>query len=197
MTPLIDDLLAPSLIGEDPSYTEGLWERLYQRTIHAGQRGILMRALSTLDIALWDIKGKELGAPVCRLLGGCRDRVPVLVVAGYYEEGKGPEQLAREMRRYAERDFTLLKFVAGALGPEEDAARIRAVREAVGPRARLMLDIDWGWRQVKDALAAVKLWEPYRLELVEEPFPRATGLAAFTAERHARRPANSGPGHRV
>ncbi len=171
MTRLIDDLLAPALIGEDPRYTEALWDRLYQKTMHAGQRGLLMRALSTVDIALWDIKAKELGEPLFRLLGGYRDRVPVLLVAGYYEEGKGPDQLALEMQRYAAQNFRLLKFVAGALTAEEDRARIRAVREAVGPDVMLMVDIDWGWRRVKDAVAAVRLWEPYRLEWVEEPFP--------------------------
>lgn len=168
---LIDDLLAPVLLGQDPRYVEALWERVYRQTIHVGQRGLLMRAISAIDVALWDIKGKVLGEPLFRLLGGYRDKVPVLLVAGYYEDGKTARDLGREMSRYAEQGFGLLKFAAGGLSPEVDRERIAEVRAAVGSSIRLMVDVNWAWRSVKDALAAATLWEPSRLEWIEEPFP--------------------------
>ena len=167
---IIEDLLAPLLIGEDPRYTEGLWHRLYRKTMYVGRHGLLMRALGAIDIALWDIKGKALGEPVFRLLGGYRDRVPVLLVGGYYEEGKGPQALGHDMAQYAHKGFSRLKFVAGGLTPEQDRERIAAVREAVGPNVALVVDINWAWQHAKDATAAARLWEPYQLEWIEDPF---------------------------
>jgi len=71
---VIDKLLQPMLIGEDPLLIEGLWQKMFARTRQFGRRGIVMNAISGIDIALWDIAGKVANLPLYRLLGGCRDR---------------------------------------------------------------------------------------------------------------------------
>ena len=72
----INDILASDLIGQDPLNTERLWDRMYWNVCPRGQTGYAMHAISALDIALWDIKGKALGLPVWKLLGGAREKVP-------------------------------------------------------------------------------------------------------------------------
>jgi D-arabinonate dehydratase len=162
--------LRPLLVGENPEDVQRLWDKQYYGSLYTGQRGLVMRAISTIDVALWDIKARALSVPLYRLLGGYRRQVPVLLVAGYYEDGKGPDQLAAEMKAYRDQGYTRLKLAAGGLDPTEDARRLAAVREAVGPDTKLMVDINHAWRNAKDAIHAAALWEPYNLEWIEEPF---------------------------
>ncbi|HEX3521683.1 MAG TPA: hypothetical protein VHT52_06320, partial [Stellaceae bacterium] len=79
---VIDKLLQPMLIGEDPLLIEGLWQKMFVRTRQYGRRGILMNAISGIDIALWDIAGKVAKLPLYRLLGGSRERVVGIGEAG-------------------------------------------------------------------------------------------------------------------
>ena len=88
--------LAPLLVGEDPVNVERLWHRMWVPKL-TGRRGLVTRAISAIDIGLWDIRGKVAGMPLHRVLGGFRDRVPTYIAGGYYEEGKGLRELAREM----------------------------------------------------------------------------------------------------
>jgi len=95
--------LAPLLVGADPLLNEELWERLYYRNLTISGRGIFMRALSAVDIALWDIKGHAAGMPVWQLLGGARERVPVSVAGCYVRDGTTLEELRAEIADYVER----------------------------------------------------------------------------------------------
>ena len=90
--------LTPHLLGQDPMLTESLWERLYYSNLPMGQRGIFMRALSAVDIALWDIKAQAAGLPLWQLLGGARHRVPVLVAGGYPASDRTLADLESELR---------------------------------------------------------------------------------------------------
>ena len=139
---LIDELLAPLIIGGDPMQRGGLWERmfhaLYNANIFVGLAG---SALSAIDIALWDLAGKATGLPAHALLGGkVRDRVAVYATGLYYTEGEFPERLLDEARSYVEQGFTGMKTKVGGLTVEEDVRRVRALREAIGPDVRLMVD---------------------------------------------------------
>src|SRR5712691_1324157 len=93
---VIEKDLAPLLIGEDPLLIEGLWQRMFARTRQYGRRGLVMQAISGIDIALWDIAGKVAKLPVYRLLGGARDRVEAYASGGFYQEGKSAGGLAGE-----------------------------------------------------------------------------------------------------
>ncbi len=84
------------VIGQDPFDTERIWHEMWQPKL-VGRRGITTRVISGIDIALWDIKGKVANRSVHKLLGGFADKVPVYVAGGYYEEGKGLEELASEV----------------------------------------------------------------------------------------------------
>jgi D-galactarolactone cycloisomerase len=139
---LIDELLAPLIIGGDPMQRGGLWERmfhaLYNANIFVGLAG---SALSAIDIALWDLAGKATGLPAHALLGGkVRDRVAVYATGLYYTEGEFPDRLLDEARSYVEQGFTGMKTKVGGLTVEEDVRRVRALREAIGPEVRLMVD---------------------------------------------------------
>ena len=88
--------LTPMLIGEDPIDVERLWQKMWEPKL-IGRRGLTTRAISAIDIGLWDIRAKFANLPLYKLLGGFRDRVPTYIAGGYYEEGKGLRELAREM----------------------------------------------------------------------------------------------------
>jgi L-alanine-DL-glutamate epimerase-like enolase superfamily enzyme len=174
---IVERNLAPLLIGEDPLMTERLWERMYYSNLFIGQRGIFMRALSAVDIALWDIKGKVAGLPVWRLLGGHRTRLPVLMAGGYVVPGKKVADLTAELADYASRGFRLVKIAGGDI--TEDTARLVASRRAVGPAVKLMYDAHSSWREVTAIAATVRRWDELDLAWIEDPFP--SELGALTA----------------
>lgn len=166
---VVERNLKPLLIGQDPLLSERLWDRLYFLNLLIAQRGIFMRALSLVDIALWDIKGKAAGLPVWKLLGGHRDRVPVLMAGGYVAVDRTAEVLAEEVADYVERGFRSVKIAAGVLS--EDTERVEAARAAAGPDTRLMYDAHWQWRDPTDVLRVIRDWERFDLAWIEDPFP--------------------------
>src|ERR1044072_9311258 len=100
---VIEKTLTPLLLGQDPLLIEGLWQKMFARTRQYGRRGIVMQAISGIDIALWDIAGKVANMPVYRLLGGCRDRVEAYASGGFYQEGKGGDGVGGEAEGYRAR----------------------------------------------------------------------------------------------
>jgi len=110
---VIERVLRPMLIGEDPLLMEGLWQKMFARTRQFGRRGIVMNAISGIDIALWDIAGKVARLPLYRLLGGCRDRVEAYASGGFYQEGKSADDLAGEAEGYRARGFNGMKMKVG------------------------------------------------------------------------------------
>lgn len=147
----IDQVAAPALVGEDPLAHERLWDKLYWLLSPRGQTGYASHAIAAIDVALWDIKGKHLGQPVWKLLGGARDRVPVYTTFGFGLFDR--EQLAAAARHWVAQGHRRLKMVVGhhalqrrdeprpvAEVVAEDVARVRAVREAVGPGVQLYVD---------------------------------------------------------
>ncbi len=167
---LINGLLAPLLIGQDPMQRTGLWERMFHALYNGNNFvGLAGSALSALDIALWDLAGKATDLPVHALLGGkVRDRVAVYATGLYYTEGEFPDRLLDEARSYAERGFTGMKTKIGGLSVEEDVYRVTAIREAIGPDIRLMVDANEAYNATTAIRIGLKLAE---LDLIwfEEP----------------------------
>jgi D-arabinonate dehydratase len=161
--------LAPMVVGEPEWAVERLWERMFTSTVIIGRRGAVVRAISAIDIALWDLMGKEVGKPLYQMLGGHRDAVPAYASGGYYREGKGLDGLAVEVSNYVANGFDAVKMKVGRLSPAEDAARVRAAREAIGPDVKLAVDANNGWPNVKAAIRAVREMEESDLWWVEEP----------------------------
>ena len=171
---LVDRNITPLVLGEDPRDTERLWHRVYDANLIIGQRGIFMRALSAFDIALWDLKAKALGAPLWRVLGGYRTRVPAQIAGCYPAEDVTLDDLSAEVSEYAARGFRYVKIAAGAL--VEDTRRLQAAR-AAAPTTHLIHDVHWAWRDVLEVLPVVRGWEDLDLDSLEDPFP--SDLAAM------------------
>jgi L-alanine-DL-glutamate epimerase-like enolase superfamily enzyme len=160
---------------------------MFARTRQFGRRGIVMNAISGIDIALWDIAGKVAKLPLYRLLGGCRDRVEAYASGGFYQEGKSVDDLAGEAEGYRARGFKGMKMKVGRnpstqshlrhlvdhaglceVEPEEDIARVAAVRRVLGPQAKLMVDVNCAWSPAF-AIEMGRALEPHKLYWIEEP----------------------------
>jgi L-alanine-DL-glutamate epimerase-like enolase superfamily enzyme len=170
-TPVADFVrfLAPKIVGRDVVETEKLWDELYYETILIGRRGAGLRALSMIDIALWDLKGKLLGVPVAHLLGVHQDPVPAYASGGYFVQGEGLAELDAEVTRWAQDGYSAIKVKVGGVPVEEDVERLRTIRSAVGGHIKLMIDANNAWRDVPSALHAIRRFEEFDLEWVEEP----------------------------
>ena len=184
---VIQQELRPMLLGEDAGMIEALWQKMFARTRQHGRRGIVMHAISGIDMALWDLAGKHLQQPLYRLLGGCTDRVEVYASGGFYQRDKDTATLADEAARYVAQGFKAMKMKVGRTPPigsklrslsadpnlcqvtvAEDLARVAAVRKALGPEPRLMVDANCAWSP-SVAIAMGKAFEPYDIFWVEEP----------------------------
>lgn len=165
-------LLAPKVIGEDAHAVEGIWDRLYGEALLQGRAGTVMRAISAIDIALWDRNARAAKLPLYKYLGAFRTgRVPAYASGGYYVEGKTPEHLADEMEAFVAQGFTAVKIKVGRYAdPDEEGARVAAVRRRIGPRIALMLDANNAWRDAPTAMDFVRRYEACDPYFIEEPF---------------------------
>ncbi|MEK9723369.1 MAG: mandelate racemase/muconate lactonizing enzyme family protein [Rhodospirillaceae bacterium] len=162
---------APWLIGADPLATEKIWQDLYAAYRDQGQKGVPICAISGVDIALWDIKGKHHGAPVFELLGGpLRTEVRAYATGTYRTRTGDPmDYIVKEALGYKAEGFSAMKLKIG-FDVDEDARLIHAVRDAIGPEMGLMLDANHGF----DALDAIRLAqavEHLNIGWFEEPVP--------------------------
>jgi L-alanine-DL-glutamate epimerase-like enolase superfamily enzyme len=167
----IEELLGPMLIGEESLRVEGLWQKMYQESLLQGRSGTVMRAISILDTALWDLNARTAKLPLYQYLGAyVGDRVPAYASGGYYLDGKTPDMLGEELAGYVEAGFKAVKMKVGRLSPSEEEDRIEAAREAVGADVHLMLDANNAWSDVPTALTYMRRYEPYDPYWMEEPF---------------------------
>ncbi|MCH7801630.1 MAG: mandelate racemase/muconate lactonizing enzyme family protein, partial [Chloroflexi bacterium] len=156
------------VIGEDPINVEAINHRLTSWAGGGSPAGLVTRTVSAIDVAMWDLKGKALGEPVYRLLGGSADRVPA------YYSGKlwrtyDLEQLAESSAELVAQGFTAMKFRMGAEDTAaKEIARMKVMREAVGPDIDIMLDINQGWN-VNQAITVGKQLADYDLFWLEDP----------------------------
>lgn len=138
---VIDTLMSlrDRVIGEDPFNYERIWEKMYLPKVY-GRKGFATRAISAVDIALWDIMGKVAGRSLHQLLGGHSDKKPAYVAGGYYEEGKGNTGLIEEMHSNLSSGAKGVKIKIGRNSIAEDLARIDIVRDAIGSDVKLLVD---------------------------------------------------------
>ena len=189
---LINREIAPLLIGKDPLATERHWYDLFYRLNPRAQTGAWSSAVSAVDIALWDIKGKHLGQPVWRLLGGYSATVPAYITFGLLEYSR--EQLVEAAKQFVAQGHDKIKMVVainGAQDPAEDAARVRAVREAVGDKVELMVDANYLF-SFPVALDLAKRIEPYGIKWFEEPVYGNDARLLANLRRQTRIPISAG-----
>jgi len=168
---LIDQYLAPLLIGQDPWDSEFLWQHMYRKTMAFGRKGVALVAISALDIAIWDLMGKAAKQPVFRLLGGrTKAKIPVYASRLY---SIPLDELAAEAARYKAEGYQAMKLrfgwgpIEGAAGMARNVELIRTVREAVGDEIDIMADAYMGW-SLDYAKRMMRLIEPYNLRWLEE-----------------------------
>jgi L-rhamnonate dehydratase len=194
---IVNAVIAPAIKGDEALAHERIWDKLYWTLLPRGQTGFGAQALSAVDIALWDIKGKALGQPVWRLLGGARARVPLYATFGFNFFDRA--QLAAAAKLWVAQGYRRLKMVVGhealrrretrllAEVIREDAARVAAVREAVGPDVELFIDANCSL-DLYHATRLAEMVKPYGISFFEEPITqndvlqmaqmrRATGMA--------------------
>ncbi len=164
----LEETIAPLLIGEDPCRIEYLWNKVYQQTFRYGRRGILICALSAVDIALWDIMGKAANMPLFKLIGGASESLIPYASAGYYAEGKTVSDLVDEVLSYKEKGYKIMKMKIGGAPFEEDKERINAVCQAVGEGFRIAVDANNAY-DFNDALRMGRLLDKYDAFFFEEP----------------------------
>ncbi|HLC30529.1 MAG TPA: mandelate racemase/muconate lactonizing enzyme family protein [Dehalococcoidia bacterium] len=185
----VEQQLKPLLVGEDPLLVERLWQKMFHRTRAIGRRGLVMYAISGVDIALWDIVGKVAKLPLFRLFGAFRDTVEAYASGGFYQEGKDVAALAREAEGYVAQGFRAMKMKVGrnpstqtntnlremqadhemcVVSLDEDLARVEAVRKALGREAKLMVDANCVWSPAL-AIQMGKGMEPFDIYWLEEP----------------------------
>lgn len=167
---VIDQALKPLLIGADALDTEVLWHRMYHATRDFGRKGSVVAAISAIDIALWDLKGKHFGVPVYQLLGGAfRTEVEPYATGFYRIGGRGEaRRLADEARQHFEAGFRLMKVKLG-YGVDDDIEVMRAVWRAVGGKGvTLMVDTNHAYGRA-EALRLGYVLDDYDLRWYEEP----------------------------
>ncbi len=167
--------LKPALIGADPFDVEYLWARMFRENINYGRKGMVIEAISAVDIALWDIMGKATQQPVYNLLGG-KTRSKLRAYASRLYASTDLDELAAEAQSYVDQGFTAMKQRLG-YGPRDGQAGMRknieliqTVRDVIGPDIELAADVYMGW-DVPYAIRMIKMIEDAGLNLawLEEP----------------------------
>jgi L-alanine-DL-glutamate epimerase-like enolase superfamily enzyme len=175
---------ADVVMGMDPLGHTEIWQKLFSLTsprpggiggwdgmpapLPRNQRPQIMAAIGGIDIALWDLKGKAVGLPVFRLLGGTRTAVFTYATGGYYREGEPPHRCADEFARFVADGYRAVKLKTGALSLADEVTRVRSVREAIGPDVQLMLDMNAPY-DVAGCIRFAKAVAPYDIVWLEEP----------------------------
>ncbi|MDQ3413049.1 MAG: mandelate racemase/muconate lactonizing protein [Chloroflexota bacterium] len=192
---IINQQLAPLLLGQDPTATEKLWDIMYRDAVH-GRKGPTMMAISAVDCALWDLRGNWLQQPVHRLLGGpVRTSVPTYASAlGFSLE---PERVRTRTEAFVAEGYTATKWFPRH-GPEDGPEGIRknvelakTLRETLGPDRDFMLDAWMSW-DVPYTVRMAELVAEYRPRWIEEPVPPDMIAACAEIRRRSRVPIATG-----
>ncbi len=177
--------LAPLVLEAPAGSIRGVWDAARRSVAMLGECGIFARSLALVDIALWDLQAKLLGAPLWRLLGGCTAEVPCRAIMGYYRRHDPVGAVQREAEHLLAAGYRVFKLPVG-LDVALDRQRLTAFRKVAGPDVRVALDASGSFRTIKDVLTAWRWLEPFDIEFLEDPFPA-------TAWRQAVRLAQAAP----
>ncbi|HKW96260.1 MAG TPA: mandelate racemase/muconate lactonizing enzyme family protein [Bryobacteraceae bacterium] len=160
--------LAQIVVGEDPFETEKIWHKMYRANIYGGRRGVGLHAMSGIDMALWDIKGKALKMPVWKLLGGGFHQKVRCYASSLF--GATPEKTGEMARRFRDQGFTAVKFGWDPMGQNEknDIALVREARKGLGDSVDLLIDAGLVWDS-KTALQRARAFSDYNIFWLEEP----------------------------
>lgn len=163
---LIDGYLAPVLLGTDADAVEKRWQDMWWKVHYAGRGGHATSAISAVDIALWDLKGRRAGLALWRLFGGYDPRVPVY--AGGIDLELPLDALLAQADRFQEQGFRAIKMKVGRPRLRDDVDRVARMREHLGEDVALMVDANMRW-SADQAVRAARAFAEFDLVWLEEP----------------------------
>ncbi|MDU9004564.1 mandelate racemase/muconate lactonizing enzyme family protein [Sedimentitalea todarodis] len=163
---MVEHDLAPFLIGQDSVQVEELYQAMQWHLHYVARGGIASFAISAVDIALWDLRGKRSGQPLSQMAGGAADRCKAY--CGGIDLNFSLERLLDQTRGYLDRGFSAVKIKIGQPDLADDIARIKAVRDLIGPDVTFMVDANYSM-SVEQAIEAAHAFKPFDLLWFEEP----------------------------
>ncbi len=175
------DELADVAVGQDAGHVAGFWARAWKDINFLGHKGVPVAGISAIDGALWDVLGKTAGLPLYRVLGGAQDRVPAYHSGGLWLS-RSVDELVEEAQGFVAQGFRAMKMRLGLPNSADDIARVKAVRDAIGPDVKLMADANQGLTEAQ-AIRLGRRLEAFGLTWFEEPLPAwdLDGLARVAA----------------
>jgi L-alanine-DL-glutamate epimerase-like enolase superfamily enzyme len=163
---LVSSKLAGIVQGQDAMAPQAAWAEMVRQTRNLGRPGISSMAIAAVDLALWDLKARVLGLPLCRLLGLVRERVPVYGSGGFTAYSN--ERLARQLACWVEQGIPRVKMKVGS-APDDDPERVRVAREAIGPTAALFVDANGAYTRKQALELAERFRADAQVSWFEEP----------------------------
>ena len=167
---IAEQQIVPFVVDQPLGSIRQIWNQVRQSVNFVGEIGHFARALSAVDIALWDLLAKTLNVPLWRLIGGVSAQVPCIAIAGYYRPGDSLTPLKQEAERLMTAGYNRLKIPFGH-GLALDRKRLTVLREVVGPDVIIGVDGHGSFNSVKQALEAWNNIEPFNIDYFEDPFP--------------------------
>jgi L-alanine-DL-glutamate epimerase-like enolase superfamily enzyme len=163
---LVESKLAGIVAGCDVMAPQAAWEEMVSALRNLGRPGISSMAVAAIDLALWDLKARLLGVPLCVLIGMARDSVPVYGSGGFtsYDNAR----LARQLSGWVEQGIPRVKMKVGS-DPDADPARVRCAREAIGPGVALFVDANGAYTRKQALALAERFSEEAQVSWLEEP----------------------------
>lgn len=159
--------LCEFIVGRDPHETEGIWHDIWREINPTGHKGVTVAALSAIDVACWDAVGRAAGLPLFKMFGACRDSIDTYASSGLWLSAETGD-LVDQAGSFVEQGFRALKMRIGSARIDDDVARVRAVRDAIGPDVGLLVDANQGLT-IKHAISLARRLEPFELVWFEEP----------------------------
>ncbi|MFC1466420.1 MAG: mandelate racemase/muconate lactonizing enzyme family protein [Candidatus Brachytrichaceae bacterium NZ_4S206] len=167
---IIERHLKPLVVGRPAHAIRPAWDAARRAMRMIGEGGAFARALSIVDLALWDLHAKLLGAPIWKLLGGDRREVPCIAIAGYYQPDDPVGKVRRDAETLAAAGYTRFKLPIGE-DRDLDVQRVRAMRDVVGKHAMIGVDASGAFDSIKQAHDAWRAIEGFDIAFLEDPFP--------------------------
>jgi L-alanine-DL-glutamate epimerase-like enolase superfamily enzyme len=168
---ILEYQVKPLILGKDPAFPRRIRADLWKALNYQGVTGVAQFALAATDIALWDILGKNAGLPVYKMLGACRDRMPVYSMCGWYYDNDGDlSQFKRQVADAVEQGYKGVKIKVGKYSLDDDIRRIRLALDTVGKDRRLMVDANQVFDR-KEALRRGRVYQEMGCFWLEEPLP--------------------------
>ena len=167
---IVEVELKKILPGKDPRDISAIWQMCHAHCEYIGQTGVAAWGIAAVDIALWDLLGKQFGVPVCQLLGSKREHVPVYGSGGWLSYSL--DDLLAEINGYIARGFSMVKMKVGHKDIQKDVERVRVVRKAIGDKIKLMVDANQAWTP-QQAVSFARQVEREDIFWFEEPVAKS------------------------